>query len=154
MIYIIAAISQNGVIGNKGRIPWKIPGEQKRFRSLTMGNAVVMGRRTYEEIGRPLPDRLNIVVSSTKNFTGENLITVSTLADALKAAGSKDVYISGGAGLYREALPMADKLFITEIEAEFEGDTYFPDFDKSLYTKTVDEVFDGEIPYKYVTYIR
>ncbi len=154
MIYIIAAVSRNGVIGKNGRIPWKIPGEQRRFRQLTTGNRVVMGRRTYEEIGRPLPGRLNIIVSKTKNFTGENLVTVPDLQRAIGRAGERDVYISGGSGLYKEALPLAYKLYLTEIDIDVEGDTFFPDFDKSLYTKQVEKVVDGDICYRYVTYTR
>ncbi len=152
MIYIIAAVSRNGVIGNNGRIPWKIPGEQKRFKQLTTGNAVVMGRITYEEIGRPLPGRLNIVMSNTKNYHGENLVTVPDLQRAIQAAGEKDIYISGGSRLYRQALPFADKIYLTEIDADFEGDTFFPYFDKEDYTKETEEVFHGEIPYTYVIY--
>jgi len=154
MIGIIVAYDKNYGIGNKGRIPWKIPGEQKRFRSLTMGNAVVMGRRTYEEIGRPLPGRLNIVVSSTQNFTGENLITVPTLEKAIEAAAGRDVFISGGRGLYRVAMDIADVMYITEVEGVFEADTFFPQFDEKMWNKTVEEEFCGEIPYRYVTYTR
>lgn len=154
MIYIIAARSKNGVIGKNGKIPWKIPGEQKRFKRLTVGNAVVMGRKTHEEIGRPLPDRLNIVVSTTKSFQGENLKTAANLHKALEMAEGRDVYISGGSRLYREAISLADKIYLTEIDAEIDGDVFFPEFDLSLFTKTTDEVFGGEIPYAYVTYTR
>ena len=129
MIAIIAAYAQNRVIGRDGRIPWKIRGEQARFRELTLGQAVVMGRRTYEEIGHPLPGRMNFVVSSTKNFDAENCQTVASLAEAIALAGDRDLYVSGGAKLYAEALTVAEKMYITEIHREVEGDTFFPIFD-------------------------
>ena len=111
-----------------------------------------MGRRTYGEIGRPLPGRLNIVVSSTQNFTGENLITVPSLEKAIEAAAGRDVFISGGRGLYRAAMDIADVMYITEVEGVFEADTFFPQFDEKMWNKTVEEEFCGEIPYRYVTY--
>lgn len=154
MIALIVAFAKNQVIGNKGCIPWKIKGEQKRFKELTTGNVVIMGRRSYEEIGRPLPNRTTIVVSGTKNFDGENCLTAKSLTEAIEFAGEKDIYISGGAKLYEEALPLVEKMYITEIEHEIEGDTYFPPFDKDLFVKEVNETYEGEIPYTYVTYTR
>lgn len=154
MIALIVAYANNQVIGNKGYIPWKIKGEQKRFRELTTGNVVIMGRRSYEEIGRPLPNRTTIVVSSTKKFDGENCFTAKSLEEAIEIAGDRDIYISGGARLYEEALPIVDKMYITEINCEIEGDTYFPQFDKEQFVKEIDEVVEGEIPYTYVTYTR
>ncbi|MBQ8597330.1 MAG: dihydrofolate reductase [Lachnospiraceae bacterium] len=154
MIALIVAFAKNQVIGNKGCIPWKIKGEQKRFRELTTGNVVIMGRRSYEEIGRPLPNRTTIVVSRTKNYDAENCMTAGSLAEAIEMAGDRQVYISGGARIYEEALPVVEKMYITEIDLEVEGDTFFPAFDKEQFVKTVDEEFDGEIPYKYVTYTR
>lgn len=154
MIALIVAYANNNVIGNKGCIPWKIKGEQKRFRELTTGNVVIMGRRSYEEIGRPLPNRTTIVVSNTKNYNGENCFTVKSLDEAIKMAGDRDIYISGGARLYEEALPIVEKMYITEIDCDIEGDTYFPAFDKEQFVKEIDEVVDGEIPYTYVTYTK
>lgn len=152
MIGLIVAYTKNRVIGNKGQIPWRIKGEQRRFRELTTGHTVIMGRKSYEEIGHPLPNRMNIIVSNTKTYEGENLKTARSLSEALEMAGNDDVYISGGAGIYREGLPLADVLYITEIDAVIEGDTYFPEFDTEEYIRTVDEEVDGDIPYKYVTF--
>ncbi len=154
MIALIAAFAKNRVIGNKGCIPWKIKGEQKRFRELTTGNVVVMGRRSYEEIGKPLSNRITIVVSNTKNFDGENCVTAKSLLEAIKLAGDKDIYISGGARLYEEALPFVEKMYITEIDCDIEGDTYFPSFDKEQFVKEINEKYEGEIPYTYMTYIK
>lgn len=154
MIALIVAYAQNRVIGNKGMIPWKIKGEQKRFKELTTGNVVIMGRRSYEEIGKPLPNRTTIVISTTKDFTAENCYTAKSLDEALEIAGNRDVYISGGARLYEEALPKVEKMYITEIEKNIEGDTYFPEFNVEDFTKEINERVDGEIPYIYVTYTR
>lgn len=159
MIALIVAFSKNRVIGNEGRIPWNIEGEKKRFKELTIGNVVIMGRRTYEEIGKPLPNRYTIVVSNTEKYEFENCTTVSSLPEAIavakeKFAGTRKIYISGGAKLYEESIDMVDKMFITEIDTVLEGDTFFPEFDESKFEKTVDEHFNGDIPYTYVTYTR
>ena len=154
MIALIVAYTKNRVIGNNGCIPWKIKGEQKRFRELTTGNVVIMGRRSYEEIGRPLPNRTTIVVSTSKNFDAENCMTAKSLSEAVNMAGDRDVYISGGARLYEEALEIVDKMYITEIESTIEGDTYFPIFKESEYIREVEEVYHGDIDYSYVTYSR
>ena len=165
MIALIVAYAKNRVIGRDGRIPWNIPGEQRRFRELTTWNVVVMGRRTFEEIGRPLPNRITIVVSGTKIFDGENCYTARSLDDAVALAKDKfpekDIFISGGARLYEEALHRAEsgdkdfspfRMYITEIETEPRGDTYFPPFDEDKYKKEIVERTEGDIPYTYVTY--
>lgn len=154
MIALIVAYAKNKVIGNKGRIPWKIKGEQKRFRELTTGNIVIMGRKSYEEIGRPLPNRTTIVVSNTKRFEDINLLTAKSLREAIELAGDRDIFISGGAGIYEEALLFVEKMYVTEIESVIEGDTYFPEFKEQDFIKEINEKVDGEIPYTYVTYIR
>lgn len=154
MIALITAFSKNRVIGNNGCIPWKIKGEQRRFKELTMGNVVIMGRRSFEEIGKPLPNRTTIVISNSESFAYENCFTAKSLEEAIELSGNKDVYISGGAKLYEQALPLVEKMYITEIEADFVGDTYFPYFNEELFSKEVDKRFDGEIPYSYITYTR
>lgn len=118
MIGLIVARSKNNVIGKNGQIPWRIKGEQKQFKELTTGNTVVMGRKSYEEIGHPLPNRMNIVVSNTANYSGENLLTVHSLQEALDAVKEGNVYISGGYGLFKEALSLVDTMYITEVVAE------------------------------------
>lgn len=158
MIALIVAYAKNRVIGNKGRIPWRIKGEQRRFKELTTGNVVIMGRKSYEEIGHPLPNRFTVVVSNTARFEEENCTTASSLQEAIalaeKLQPGKNIYISGGAGLYQEGIALAEKLYITEVEAEVEGDTFFPEFNPEDFVKTVDERVDGEIPFTYVTYTR
>lgn len=131
MIALIVARSRNNVIGRNGQIPWKIKGEQAQFRKLTTGNVVVMGRRSYEEIGHPLPNRMNIIVSLSANYSGENLVTVSSLQEAIEAAGDANIYVCGGYGLFMEAIPIVEKMYITEIDIELkDGDVFFHEFNK------------------------
>ena len=156
MIGLIVARSKNNVIGKNGQIPWRIKGEQKQFKELTTGNVVIMGRKSYEEIGRPLPNRMNIVVSGTVNDTGENLATVKSLQEALELAGTeKDVYVSGGYRLFLEALPIVDKMYITEVDTIVEdGDTFFPEFDPEEFELEIGETGGEEIKFTRTTYTR
>lgn len=155
MIGLIVARSKNNVIGKNGNIPWKIKGEQKQFRELTTGNVVIMGRKSYEEIGHPLPNRMNIVVSTTTGYQGENLVSAKSLKEALVLAKGRDVYISGGYGLFKEALPLVDKMYITEVDLVVEdGDTFFPEFDAGDYEVQVGETLGDEVKYTRTTYTR
>lgn len=155
MVGLIVARSKNNVIGKNGKIPWKIKGEQKQFRELTTGNVVVMGRKSYEEIGHPLPNRKNIVVSKSKNFTGENLVTVSSLKEAIAISGGEKVYIAGGYGLFKEALPLVDTMYITEIDMVIEnGDVFFPEFDSNEFDIAIGETGGEDIKYTRTIYTR
>lgn len=158
MLALIVAFSKNRVIGKDGKIPWNIDGEKKRFKELTTGNIVIMGRHTYEEIGFPLPNRETIVVSRTKNFDQEHCITVKSLEGALEVAkknwDKKDVFVSGGEKLYEEALSFVERMYITEIEKVIEGDKYFPIFNEDAFEKEIIKYVDGEFPYTYYTYSR
>ncbi|SFD16056.1 dihydrofolate reductase [Ruminococcus albus] len=138
MICIIAAVAANGVIGSNGSIPWDIPEDRQYFRDITQGGAVIMGRLTYESIGRLLPGRYNIVVSGSTDYTGRMLKTVSNLDEAIKAAETYihrkregHIFLCGGAEIYRQGLRYADKLYLTELYDEYEGDVYFPEFSRN-----------------------
>ncbi|MGP1411833.1 MAG: dihydrofolate reductase [Peptoanaerobacter stomatis] len=154
MIGLIVAYSKNHVIGINGHMPWNIPEELERFKELTTGNVIIMGRLTHKDIGRILPNRTNIIISNTEKFEGENCYTVSSLEDALKIAGNRDTYIIGGEQLFKDAIEFVDKMYITLIEQEFEGDRYFPDFDETKFNMIVEKKNSGDICYKYLTYIR
>lgn len=154
MIGLIVAHTKNRVIGKDGSMPWNIPGELSRFRELTTGNVVIMGRRTYESIGKPLPNRYNIILSKTQRFETENCTTAGSLEEALRIAGDRDIFIGGGGKLYEKAIPLVDKMYITEIDAVIDGDTFFPEFDKNEFIREVEKTVDGELPYEYVTYTR
>lgn len=128
-ISMVAAMAKNRVIGRANDIPWKIPGEQQRFRQLTEGYLVVMGRRTYESIGRPLPNR-DVLVIGSQAITGERVSSCGTLQDALAIIASDprdEIFIAGGEQIYRLFLPYADTVYLTEIDLEPAGDTVFPD---------------------------
>lgn len=155
MLGLIVARSKNNVIGKNGEIPWKIKGEQKQFRELTTGNVVIMGRKSYEEIGHPLPNRRNIIVSRTQKFEGDNLQTVSSLQEAIAAAGDADIYVAGGYGLFKETLPFVDKMYITEVDMIVEdGDVFFPEFDADEFDVSIGEVGGEDIKFTRVVYTR
>ncbi len=144
MLAIIAAMAKNRVIGNQGKIPWDIPEDRTHFKNLTMGNVIVMGRRSYEEIGFPLPGRTTYVVSSTINVEGENCHTVRSLQEVIKREPDRDVFVCGGAMLYEEALSLADVIYLTELSWEVEGDTYFPEIPLSDFTEA-EKIVTGEL---------
>lgn len=124
---LIVARARNGVIGKDNAMPWKIPGEQIYFKRVTMGHPIIMGRKTWESIGRPLPGRRSIVVTRNTAFAAPGADVVTSLDDALAlVAGVPEAFVIGGAELYRLALSRADRLLITEIDHDFDGDTYFP----------------------------
>lgn len=151
MIGLIVARSKNNVIGKDGKIPWNIKGEQKQFKELTTGNTIIMGRKTYEDIGHPLPNRLNIVVSRTTNYKGDNLITVDSLSKALELSTDK-AYIIGGYNLFKEAIPLVDVMYITEINQVIkDGDVFFPPFDENVFNKELTEENES---YKRYTYVK
>src|SRR5258706_13589109 len=131
-VVIIAAVASNGVIGYRNRMPWHLPEDLKRFRQLTLGHAVIMGRRTFESIGKPLAGRNNIVVTRSPGWTGSGCRAAHSIETALAAVyAQQDAFVIGGAEIYALALPFACRLYITEIERDFEGDAFFPEFDRS-----------------------
>ena len=155
MISIIVAVAKGGAIGKEGKMPWKIPGEQRQFKDLTTGHVVIMGRTSYEEIGHPLPNRTNIVVSKTKVFSGENLYTVKSLKEAIERAGQEEIFIAGGAEIFQEALPLADKIYMTYVDMEVpDADRFFPDFPEEEYTREELEKGGGETSYLRVVYTK
>jgi len=155
MISLVVAISKNNVIGNNGVIPWKIKGEQIRFKELTTGKTIIMGRKSFQEIGRPLPNRKTIVISNTENIVFDNCMSVKSLIEAFDLVkGEEEVFVAGGGQVYKEAFPYADKIYITIIDKIIEGNVYFPEINKYDFVKTYEERIEGEIPYTYYTYER
>lgn len=126
MINLIVAVSKNGIIGKDGKIPFFYPADKQYFKEITTNKVLIMGRKTYEEINHPLKDRFIIVLSKTKNFNDNGIITLTSLDEALKYVKDKEVFIAGGRKLYEEALKIATYLYITEIDEIYDGDTYFP----------------------------
>ena len=130
-ISAIAAIGKNRVIGKGNDLVWKIPDDLARFRAITKGHPVIMGRRTFESIGKPLPDRENIVISRDKDYTPEGVITVYSVEDALEKAKSfrnNEIFVIGGGEIYKQMLPYTEKLYLTIIDSEADGDVFFPDY--------------------------
>jgi len=129
---LVVAMARNRVIGRDKTMPWRLPAELAHFKRVTMGHPVIMGRMTYESIGRPLPGRMNIVVSRNRGFVAPGCTVVDSLEKAYAAAADADeVSIIGGTSLFEAALPTADCIYLTVVEADIEGDTWFPDFDRS-----------------------
>jgi dihydrofolate reductase len=128
-ISLIVAMGENRVIGVDNRMPWHLSADLKRFKQITMGKPLVMGRRTHESIGRPLPGRKNIVLTSDRDYTAPGCVVVHNLADALSEADADEVMVIGGSSLYEELLAKADRLYLTLIHREFAGDTFFPEFE-------------------------
>lgn len=156
---IVVAVARNGAIGAGGALPWRLPADLRRFRSLTSGHAVVMGRRTWESIGRPLPERQNIVVTRSRHFAAAGAEVAHSLDEALaRVRLPAPAFCIGGAELYREALPRADALYVTEIARDVPGDTFFPPFDRREWREAAREKHppDGPdaLPFDFVTYVR
>ena len=158
-ITIIAAVASNGVIGKDNTLLWRIPEDMKRFKELTVGKAVIMGRKTWESIPekfRPLPDRMNIVISRNPDFEAPGAMVVNSLDDALFVSDHFERAIIGGGEIYSMALPIADRLELTAIHQDFDGDTYFPKFDRQEWQELsrVQSRKEGQVPYDFVTYSR
>ena len=130
IISITVAMDKKGVIGLEGDLPWHLSADLKRFKAMTMGKPLIMGRKTHESIGRPLPGRKNIILTQSQEFKAEGCTVVHSLEEALLAAGEVDeVMIMGGSGIYDQSLDRANRLYITEVHADVRGDVYFPEFD-------------------------
>jgi dihydrofolate reductase len=133
-IYLVAALARNGVIGAQGKLPWHLPEDLQHFKKLTLGHPVIMGRRTWASLGKPLPGRENIVVSRQPGFEAPGAsVAVSLQAAVALCAGEPLAFVIGGAEIYAAALPLADGLVLTEIDADYEGDTRFPDWERKAW---------------------
>lgn len=143
-ISLIAAVARNGVIGRDGGMPWHLPDELRRFKATTMGHTLVMGRRTFDGIGRVLPGRRTIVLTRDPAWQHADVEVAHSFPEAVSLAGPADeVFVAGGAQVYAEALPYAHRLVITEVDDDPEGDTYFPEWDRSQWRETSREEHDG-----------
>ncbi len=132
---IIVAIAQNNVIGKDNQLIWHLPNDLKHFRKLTTGNVVIMGRKTYQSIGKPLPNRTNIIISRNQDFVAEGCMVVNSLTKAIEICPmpTENCFIIGGAEIYKQAMELATKIHLTEVHATFDGDTFFPEIDRSIW---------------------
>ena len=158
-VSLIVAVAKNGVIGTGGTMPWHITEDFAHFKAVTLGHSVVMGRKTYESIGRPLPRRRNIVITRNAELSIEGCEMATSLEAALAMCeGEEEVFVIGGGEIYRQAMPLADKLYITHVGIEVEGDTCFPNIDPTVWREVCREDFergkDFEHPFSFVDYER
>ena len=159
---IIAALSSNGVIGRNNDIPWHLSTDLRRLKALTMGHHLIMGRRTWESVGKPLPGRVMVVITRQENYAPAGVTIVRSLDEAVdlaRDAGDPEPFIAGGAEIYAQSMHRADRMYLTRVHAEVEGDTFFPDFDDVTEWRLTDaEHFEADekngYPYSFLTYDR
>jgi dihydrofolate reductase len=139
-ISLIAAVSENGVIGAQNRLPWHLPDDLRHFRAITTGHTVITGRKNYDSIGKPLPNRRNIVITHQRGFHAPGCLVVNSLEEAIALTSAEsEVFVIGGAQLYAQALPLATRLYLTEVHATVAGDTYFPILEPGDWQETARE---------------
>jgi dihydrofolate reductase len=160
-VSLIVAVSSNGTIGREGGLPWYLPADLRHFKRTTMGHHLIIGRRTWEEVGKPLPGRTMVVVTRSRKFAPEGAQVVRSVEQALELAAEDDEpFIGGGSQIYQIALArdLVDRIYLTRIHAEVEGDTYFPDFDLEEWDLVSEEHHDAdeknEYPYSFLIYDR
>lgn len=158
LISLIAAMAKNRVIGRQGEIPWKIPGEQELFKKITLSHAVIMGRKTFESLDQPLRGRTNIIITRQTDYRANDCIVVHDLSSAIQCCpeDEDEAFICGGGQLYHEALPLADRIYLTVIPREIPGDTYFPEISSTEFRVRQSESIkaEGIAPYNFFIYER
>lgn len=151
IISLIAAVAANHVIGNKNQLPWHLPADLKHFKQITTGNTIVMGRKTFDSIGKPLPNRRNIVISKTITQIAGYEVCPS-LEDAINLCRNEaEIFVIGGTEIFNQAFPLANRIYLTRIDQDFEGDAFFPKIDEKIWKQTEQEYFnpDEKNPYYY-----
>lgn len=156
-VSLIVAIAQDRVIGVNNTLPWHLPEDLKRFRALTMGHHIIMGRKTYDSLGRLLPGRTTVIVTRNQDYQVEGALVAHSLADAIALCkDDSEAFVIGGAELYKDALKLADKLYVTEINLEVAGDAFFPTFDETVWQESARENHTSEqgLAFSYLLYER
>lgn len=157
LISIIVAMARNRCIGRDGRLPWHLPGDLQRFKQLTMGHSLLMGRKTYESIGRPLPGRTSYVVSRTPGFFAAGCQTFTDIGAAVEAActaGESELFVCGGAEIYRQTLPLCQRIYLTELERKVVGDAFFPEIQEVGFQRIEHLLLLDTEPYLFSLYER
>ena len=150
MLTIIAAVAKNNALGKDNDLIWHLPADLKRFKKVTLGHHIIMGRKTFESLGKPLPNRTTIIITRNKNYLVDNCIVVNSLTDALMAAkNDENPYILGGAEIYKQAIKIADVLDLTIVHQEFEADVFFPEVYKTIWQESSREYFKADDKNKY-----
>ncbi|HUW75658.1 MAG TPA: dihydrofolate reductase [Gallionella sp.] len=158
-VSLIVAMAKNRVIGHNNTLPWRLPADLKHFKTLTMGHHIVMGRKTFESIGKPLPGRTSVVVTRNAAYSAPGVIAVNSLEAAISACvDDNEIFVIGGAELYLQAIALADRIYLTEIDADIHGDAYFPEFKRSewleLSRETHSQLEPQPLQYQFVVYHR
>ena len=153
-VSLITAMAANRVIGRRNSLPWRLPADMRRFKALTMGHTLIMGRKTYDSVGYPLPGRRTVVITRQPGWKADGVSVVHSLDEALQAAariGGGEVLVAGGGEIFRDALPRADRIYLTRIEQDFPGDTFFPELDAAAWRIVEQEHHDAsdENPYAF-----
>ena len=158
---IIVAMDMNNGIGYQNQLPWRLPADFRLMKQTTMGHHLIMGRKTYESIGKPLPERTSIIVTRNRGYQAEGCLLVHSVPDALSLAesrGEDEAFIFGGSQVYAEGFQYTDRIYLTYIQAEFEVDAYFPDFDRSAWVETYNKFYpadqENHFPFYYLIYDR
>lgn len=159
VVSLICAASRNGIIGVDNQLPWRLPADLKRFKELTMNHSIVMGRKTFESIGKALPGRTNIVVTRQKDYRIEGCKVAHSLEEAFQlCAGEEEVFVIGGAAIYNQALKQANKIYLTQIHQDFEGDILLFPLDRPIWKETFRQDFEPDsenrFPYSFITFER
>jgi dihydrofolate reductase len=151
---LIVAVAANGVIGRDNALPWHLPEDLRYFKQVTSGKTVVMGRKTFQSIGRPLPNRTNIVITRDPGFSAEGVIVAHSLDEALAKGGDDEILVIGGSSLFAETLPRADRFYLTEINRAYEGDVQFPAWDRAAWQEIARQKAESDPDVAFVTYER
>lgn len=154
-ISVILAMAMNRSIGIDNRLPWYLPEDLRHFRNLTMGHHILMGRKTFESIGKPLPGRISVVISRSADFVADGAIVVPSIGEAVASCvGDDEIFFIGGAEIFRQALERVDRIYLTEIQRDFPGDTFLPEFDRNSWCEASREKFIREdgLEYHFVVY--
>ncbi len=154
MLSLIVAVAENGVIGRDNALPWHISEDLRYFKQVTSGKTVIMGRKTFQSIGRPLPNRTNIVITRDPAFSAEGVLVAHSLAEALAKAGDGEAVVIGGSSLFEEALGRADRFYLTEVHRAYQGDVHFPAWDRAGWQETSRRKVAGDPDISFVTYER
>lgn len=149
---IVAAAGKKRMIGKKGGLPWYIPAELKRFKEITMGHPIIMGRKTHEAIGRALPGRENIVITHEQDYEAPGCVVVHSLEEALERASDDEVFVIGGGQIYQQAMPKASKLYLTYVDASIEGDVTFPDYSDFKKISESEWYKENNLKYKFMEF--
>jgi dihydrofolate reductase len=158
-ISVIAALARNGVIGIENRLPWRLPEDLAHFKALTLNHPILMGRKTFESLGRPLPGRTNIVITRNRDYCQDGCLVADSISAAIAlCSGADEIFFIGGAELYAQSIPLADRLYLTEVDIEPLGDAWFPDYDRSAFREVARESHTGEtgdaLKFDFVVYER